>query len=270
MAQSTTRDRPAKGRSSTCCPATSCPSRGPSSIAHLINASTHRRPAAVPSEGSSQSGATPGPSRRGQASHASWIADCTRSSSFRPPAANNLIPLSNHGLCDAETTAPATPSIWHSCATAGVGTTPREVTSRPPSTRPSASARARAGPDSRVSRPMTTQSAPRWAAAARPRALTAGSSRTEPARARMPSVPNRSTCPDAAGPEEGGCTARPVMSGSVGASRGPIPDPPRRRLALGVLRSLAGLVESVLLGLLLAIVARKQAGLLEGRTTLGL
>ena len=48
-------------------------------------------------------------------SMSSWAA----SLSLRPPGANSFTPLSCHGLCDAETTAPATCSSTHQRATAG-------------------------------------------------------------------------------------------------------------------------------------------------------
>ena len=146
---------------------------------------------AAPSGSSDQLDDPPPPSRRGSASHAAWTADCTTSSSFRPPAENSFTPLSYQGLWEAETTAPATPSAAATWATAGVGATPRDTTWSPPSDRPSARASDNPGPDSRVSRPITTRSVPRSGAAARPRARADGSSSRVPARARTPSVPNR-------------------------------------------------------------------------------
>ena len=71
------------------------------------------------------------------------------------PAANSLMPLSANGLCDAEITAPATPSAAASHATAGVGTTPSSATSTPSAASPATSAASSSGPERRVSRPTT-------------------------------------------------------------------------------------------------------------------
>ena len=88
------------------------------------------------------------------------------SDNLRPPAAKNLMPLSDHGLCDAEITAPGTPRWAQTHATAGVGTTPMLNGCAPPSRNPVPSARSRRSPDSRVSRPITNAEVPRTCAAA--------------------------------------------------------------------------------------------------------
>ena len=69
--------------------------------------------------------ARPGVAEEGRSS-ASRAAS-TSSDSFVPPAVKSLTPLSAKELCDAEITAPATPSAAASQATAGVGTTPSVV-----------------------------------------------------------------------------------------------------------------------------------------------
>ena len=82
-------------------------------------------------------------------------ASSTSSVSFRPPGANSFTPLSSKRLCDAEITAPAACSSAASHATAGVGTTPSDVTCTPSDVSPATNADSSNGPDSRVSRPTT-------------------------------------------------------------------------------------------------------------------
>ena len=67
-------------------------------------------------------------------------------------------PLSGHGLCEAETTTPASaPSSRASHATAGVGTTPAKRTMPPAFVSPPVSAQTIPPEDSRVSHPTTTE-----------------------------------------------------------------------------------------------------------------
>src|SRR5437588_899967 len=156
----------------------------------------------------------------------------TASSSLRPPAAKNLMPLSAYGLCDAEITAPGDASGAERHATSGVGATPSRATSTPSEDNPAARDASSIGPDRRVSRP-TRNGVPGSAstrAAARPRASTSSGVSSTFATPRTPSVPNFSV---------------------------------REPLALGVLRGLAGLLQAVLLALLLTGVAREKAGPLE-------
>src|SRR5436190_21053739 len=113
-------------------------------------------------------------------------------------------------------------------ATPGVGMTPA-CTARPPAdTMPSASASSSPGPDSRVSRPIRTRdSSPAHAAAAAPSSRARSTVRSTPATPRTPSVPNNA--------RTGG------------------------RSALRELRPLAGLLETRLLALDLAVVAGQEA-----------
>jgi len=85
-------------------------------------------------------------------SSAAWIL----SSSFRPPGLNSLTPLSDHGLCDAETMAPGVENRAEAQATAGVGATPMSMLGTPTELKPAANAAANSALDSRVSRPITT------------------------------------------------------------------------------------------------------------------
>ena len=80
------------------------------------------------------------------------MAASTASSSFCPPRAKNLIPLSGMGLWDAEMTTPRSASTALTrYATAGVGTTPASSTSTPALARPAATAAERNSPgDPRV------------------------------------------------------------------------------------------------------------------------
>src|SRR5262245_55920750 len=144
------------------------------------------------------------------------------------------MPLSPNGLCEAEITAPASVAAN---ATAGVGATPRSSIETPSLAKPAHNAACNIGPEIRVSRPTAIVDAPSTRAAARPSASTSSGVRSTLATPRTPSVPNRSVTR-------------------------------RLRLPLGVLRRLAGLLEAVLLRLLLARVAREEAGLLDLRARL--
>ena len=192
-------------------------------------------------------GADGGVGRRRSASRRSSSASSSRLDRRRtacsPPAAKNLMPLSPNGLCDAEIIAaghargrrrPRPPPGW--------APRPSASAARPPAARPAARARldARAR-TSRVSRPITKPEPGRLrrrarVAAARPR-------------------PTTRSVGELVAP----WPADPVGAEAQGHARGP------RDSALGVLRRLAGLLEAVLLGLLLAGVAGEEAGLLERR-----
>src|SRR5262245_14538866 len=163
----------------------------------------------------------------------------TSSLSFRPPAANSLMPLSGNGLCDADTMAAGAACCTDHHATSGVGATPSSVTSAPSDARPALSAASSRGPDRRVSRPTAKWSPSSTRAAARPSARASSGVSSALATPRTPSVPNFS------------------MGVSAPAS------------TLRVLRSLAGLLEPVLLGLLLALVARQEARPLQRGAHLG-
>src|SRR5213076_1854458 len=122
------------------------------------------------------------------------------------------------------------------CATPGVGSTPTSTTDAPSDARPALRAAASSGPDRRVSRATSQRPAPMARAAARPSATASSGVSSVLATPRTPSVPNlRDTLWE---------------------------------LPLGVLRSLPGLLEPVLLGLLLTRVAGEEAGHLEGRAHL--
>src|SRR5688500_14578656 len=153
------------------------------------------------------------------------------------------MPLSGIGLWLAEIITPrSAPVCAVRCAIAGVGTTPASSTSAPALVRPATTAASSISPLARGSRPTTATG--RWVpsrsastpAAARATERASSGVRSELARPRTPSVPNR----------------RPNGS------------------ALGVLRSLASLLEPVLLALLDPRVTGEEAGLLQRRTVLGL
>ena len=115
------------------------------------------------------------------------------SGSLVPSRPKNLMPLSRHGLCDAETTtARSSPSRRTRIEAAGVGTTPAMSASPPPWEMPAARADSSIGPDSRVSRTISTcgRSACASAAAARPSATASSAVSFSPATPRTPSVPN--------------------------------------------------------------------------------
>src|SRR6478736_1462271 len=180
------------------------------------------------------------------------IADSMRSSttsgSFTPPRAKILMPLSGAGLWDAETMTPKSASMSAiRNAAAGVGSTPASSTSTPDEARPASTAAERNSPETRGSRATTAVSrlpAARRASAERPWPRTtavawardsARSAVREPLASPLtPSVPK------------------------IGIRNG-------SRSALRVLRRLAGLLETGLLALDDASVAREEAGLLEGR-----
>src|SRR6476646_3252070 len=142
------------------------------------------------------------------------------------------------------------------CATVGVGTTPSSRTCAPSAANPAAAAASSISPDGRVSRPMATVLPPSTRTALRATASASSGVRTSPlASPRIPSVPN----------------SRAMKPPEHAARR------PRNRdrlvgddLALGVLRSLAGLLEPVLLALLDPRVAGEEAGLLQRRAVVGL
>src|SRR4029450_1521095 len=133
------------------------------------------------------------------------------------------------------------PSAADNQATAGVGVTCNDLARTPCRARPSANACSRSGPDSRVSRPMRNVSPPSTDAATSPNSRTKSTVNSSYARPRQPSVPNR---------------------GIIGAEA--------TGSALGVLRRLARLLQPVLLGFLLARIAREHAVLLECLTCVGI
>src|SRR5262245_40757366 len=143
------------------------------------------------------------------------------------------MPLSGKGLCDADTMAAGAPSRADHHATSGVGATPSSATSAPSDARPALSAASSSGPERRVSRPTAKRSPPSTRAAARPSARASSGVSSALATPRTPSVPNFS------------------MGVSAPGS------------TLGVLGSLAGLLQPVLLGLLLTLVTREEPGPLE-------
>ena len=106
-----------------------------------------------------------------------------------------MTPLSVHGLCEAETTTPASRlELRVSHATAGVGTTPAKRTVAPFATSPPESAATIVAEDSRVSQPTTTEirgRASEVASAAPTFETVSASSGGTPASPRMPSVPKR-------------------------------------------------------------------------------
>src|SRR5580698_2789890 len=173
------------------------------------------------------------------ASSSRSISPSTSTGSFVPSRLNSLIPLSPNGLCEAEMTAPG---AWRDSATAatpGVGSTPRSTTSAPSAARPAEKAAWSRGPERRVSRPTTNVGAGNVRAEARPSANASSAVSSSLATPRTPSVPKR---------------AEPTAD---------------RVLPLRVLRSLAGLLQAVLLRLLLPRVAGKQTGPLQRSTVLG-
>src|SRR4051794_38834546 len=144
------------------------------------------------------------------------------------------MPLSRYGLCDADTTAARSkPKRRSSSGAPGVGSTPPSSACPPAAATPAASAASSISPDSRVSRTIRTcgACAGEVAAAARPSASARSAVRNSPATPRTPSVPNS------------------------------LPTP--KGLALRELRALARLLETGLLALLHARVAREEAAALE-------
>ncbi len=214
------------------------------------------------------------------------MASSSSSSSLTPPRAKNLMPLSGMGLCDAEIMTPRSASSTAvRCATAGVGRTPTSKTSTPALARPADTAAARNSPDARGSRPMTAvgrcpanaPASPRTCAAATARSRASSAVRSTLAMPRTPSVPKsrsavtcrlllpRGTPPtDKTAPREAPPRRRYAVA-PPGHRRTRQPVAHRRTSALGVLGSLAGLLEAVLLPLLGPRVARQEAGLLQRR-----
>src|SRR5664279_4690174 len=89
------------------------------------------------------------------------MASSTASSSFSPPAAKILMPLSGIALCEAEITTPrSAPRSSVRNATAGVGSTPSSRTSAPAEARPAATAASSISPLARGSRPTTASGCP--------------------------------------------------------------------------------------------------------------
>src|SRR5205814_1745392 len=151
------------------------------------------------------------------------------------------------GLWDAETTqARSKPKRRTSSAAPGVGSTPAISAWPPAAAMPAARAASSISPDSRVSRMMRTcgASAGAHAAAARPSASARSAVRNSPTAPRTPSVPN--------------------------SRRSPGTTPTRRKLTLGELRALTGLLEACLLALLRARVAREEAPALELAAQVGI
>ena len=215
LAQSSTRVRPSRAPSGN---APTSPSTYRSQPASAITVPT---PSPVgPGSRAAPDVSDPPPTPRRRSISASSRAS-TSSLSLRPPAAKNLMPLSWKGLWEAEMTAAGWPSAAESQATPGVGSTPTSATRAPSAMSPADRAAWRSGPEIRVSRPIRKRSPARTRAAARPRATTTSGVRSALATPRTPSVPNRRD------------------------RRGPAP------LALGVLGSLPGLLQAVLLALLL-------------------
>src|SRR5580698_8197359 len=160
----------------------------------------------------------------------------TSTGNLVPSRLKSLMPLSPKGLCEAETMAPGTWRRSAMAATPGVGSTPRSMTSAPSVASPADSAACSSGPERRVSRPTTKAGAGSMRAVARPRARASSAVNSSFATPLTPSVPKRAGAID---------------------------------LPLGVLRSLAGLLEAVLLRLLLACVAGQEARALQDGPVLG-
>src|SRR5215467_1047044 len=151
-------------------------------------------------------------------------------------------------------------------ATPGVGITPSRSTSTPAAARPATTAASRNSPEARGSRPTTaTSRPPRGPAAARmscstPAAAAARSMaslpvRSSPATPRTPSVPKSRPMP---------------RSPVVGLPLSPEMSEPRFPvLALGVLRSLPGLLQPILLAFRDPGVAGQEASPLKGGPVLG-
>ncbi len=107
-------------------------------------------------------GASPlGPSFNPASGSNSCSTACSSASVNLPPAGpKNFIPLSPAGLWDAVITTPnAAPWVRTARDTAGVGMTPRLTATMPSVASPFANAASRIGPDSRVSRPISTRGA---------------------------------------------------------------------------------------------------------------
>src|SRR3954447_10897200 len=186
------------------------------------------------------------------------ISSSAASVSFWPSRSKNFTPLYSGGLCEAEMT---TPRSRRRRATAGVGTTPASTAAPPAETTPRANASSSSSPEPRVSRPTKTRPPPDHSAAALPSFSTSSGVMNSPTIPRTPSVPKYCL---ATGSDPSGRTA--FGNGRTGASSlgGGRKKPERKGdLALGELRGLAGLVQSGLLALDLAGVAREVALALE-------
>src|SRR5882757_3388450 len=168
------------------------------------------------------------------------MASSTVSGSLCPPSANNLMPLSGIGLCDAEIITPrSAPNSPTRYATAGVGSTPARSTSAPAEASPAVTAASSISPLARGSRPTTATGRCDRSLSASTRAADAAIAipssgvNSALARPRTPSVPN----------------SRPI-----------------RGSALAVLGRLAGLLQAVLLTFGGPCVPGEEAGGLERRT----
>src|SRR4051812_4877920 len=216
------------------------------------------------------------------------------SGSFCPPAAKSLIPLSGIGLCEADSITPRSAPVWPTrYAIAGVGSTPTRTTLAPTLVRPATTAASSISPLARGSRP--TMASGWWllslSISTRPAATATASAssgvRSPFASPRTPSVPKSrpmSACPFAGACPSQNLSPRGRSGGVVERTRqrretaGPAPGVGRTRpsvrrgarSALRVLRSLAGLLETVLLALLDAGVTGEEAGLLQSRAVVRL
>src|SRR4051794_37347429 len=192
------------------------------------------------------------------ASSSASISSSAASLSLRPLRSKNLTPLYSGGLCDAEMT---TPRSRRSSATAGVGTTPASTADPPADATPRANASSSSSPEPRVSRPTKTRPPPDQSADALPSRSTSSGVISSPTMPRTPSVPkySRGTARDLIWRLMGrGIGTEPANHRTAGTS-GDL----RVRLALGELRSLAGLVQAGLLALHLAGIPRQVALALE-------
>src|ERR687896_1615758 len=215
------------------------------------------------------------------------------------------MPLSGAGLCEADSMTPrSAPSERVKNATAGVGNTPSLSTSTPAPASPATTAASRNSPEARGSRPTTAIGRPRPAtlsekaptspstrAAATDRPSASGAVRSRLATPRTPSVPKRR--PNDVTPRRQQLIRRVAAHHEAIRTGGPghppcraddedpstIDEPGDRMIAmihviaararwsaLAVLRSLAGLLEAVLLPLLDARVAGEEPGALQRRT----
>src|SRR4051794_36415455 len=164
------------------------------------------------------------PRPSGGTSSSASISSSDASCSLWPSRVKNFTPLYSGGLCDAEMT---TPRSSASSATAGVGRTPPRIATPPADSTPRAKASISSTPDARVSRPTKTLPPPTQVVDARPSRSTRSAVRNSPTTPRTPSVPKY------------------LLT--------------RRTLTLRELRRLAGLVQTGLLALDLACVARQEA-----------